>query len=46
MVLLTDGENPIEVEDWQATARKMNDLAVGLTIVYVAAYKVLSYKLI
>lgn len=46
IVLLTDGENPIEVEDWQATARKMNDLAVGLTIVYVAAYKALSYKLI
>ena len=45
MVLLTDGENPIEVEDWQATARKMNDLAVGLTIVYVTAYKVLSCKL-
>jgi ATP-dependent DNA helicase 2 subunit 2 len=35
IVLLTDGESPIEVEDWQATARKMNELDISLTIVYV-----------
>lgn len=34
IVLLTDGENPMEIEDWEATAKKMNSLNVGLTIVY------------
>ncbi|OBZ80021.1 ATP-dependent DNA helicase II subunit 2 [Grifola frondosa] len=33
MVLLTDGENPIEVEDWEATVKKMNALETSLTIV-------------
>lgn len=32
MVLLTDGENPIEVEDWEATAKKMNTLGLRLTV--------------
>ncbi|KAI0770992.1 SPOC domain-like protein [Trametes elegans] len=31
--ILTDGENPIEVEDWEATVKRMNDLNVHLTIV-------------
>ncbi|TCD60796.1 ATP-dependent DNA helicase II subunit 2 [Steccherinum ochraceum] len=33
MVLLTDGRNPIEIEDWEATAGKMNDLSIHLIIV-------------
>ncbi|THG94528.1 hypothetical protein EW026_g6962 [Hermanssonia centrifuga] len=33
MVLLTDGENPIEVEDWEETAKKMNLLGVRLSII-------------
>ncbi|KAI0344219.1 SPOC domain-like protein [Trametopsis cervina] len=33
MVLLTDGESPIEIEDWEATAGKMNDLKIRFTIV-------------
>ncbi|KAH9855805.1 SPOC domain-like protein [Lenzites betulinus] len=31
--ILTDGENPMEVEDWEATASKMNSLGVQLTVV-------------
>jgi ATP-dependent DNA helicase 2 subunit 2 len=37
VVLLTDGENPMEVEDWEATAHKMNQLNVSLTIACVTA---------
>ncbi|KAG6845292.1 hypothetical protein H0H87_011443 [Tephrocybe sp. NHM501043] len=33
IVLVTDGESPIEIEDWEATVEKMNSLNVGLTIV-------------
>ncbi|KAA1468434.1 SPOC domain-like protein [Dentipellis sp. KUC8613] len=33
VVLLTDGESPIEIEDWKATVKKMQALDVGLTIV-------------
>ncbi|KAI0063150.1 SPOC domain-like protein [Artomyces pyxidatus] len=33
MVLLTDGENPMEVEDWEATVKKMRSLDIQLTIV-------------
>jgi ATP-dependent DNA helicase 2 subunit 2 len=36
MVLLTDAENPIEVEDWEVTVQKMNDVKVRFTIVYVS----------
>ncbi len=35
IVILTDGENPMEVEDWEATVKKMNDLNIGLTVVCV-----------
>ena len=35
IVLITDGENPIEVEDWEATAKKMNSLNLGFTLVSV-----------
>ncbi len=33
IVLLTDGESPMEVEDWEATVQKMNALNVSLTVV-------------
>ena len=36
IVLVTDGENPIEIEDWEITVNKMSSLNIGLTIVYVA----------
>lgn len=36
MVLLTDGENPIEIGDWEAIAKKLNSFNVRITIVYVA----------
>jgi ATP-dependent DNA helicase 2 subunit 2 len=35
IVLLTDGENHIEIEDWEATVKKMKALNVHLTIMYV-----------
>ena len=35
IVLLTDGENPIEIEDWEATVSKMQDLNIGFTVMYV-----------
>lgn len=37
IILVTDGENPIEVEDWEATVEKMNSLNIALTVVYVRA---------
>ncbi|EGN94087.1 hypothetical protein SERLA73DRAFT_63055, partial [Serpula lacrymans var. lacrymans S7.3] len=33
IVLLTDGENPIEIEDWEATVQKMDSLSIALTVV-------------
>ncbi|KAI0089844.1 SPOC like C-terminal domain-containing protein [Irpex rosettiformis] len=33
MVLLTDGDNPIEVEDWEATTEKMNTVKLRFTLV-------------
>ncbi|GBE78688.1 ATP-dependent DNA helicase II subunit 2 [Sparassis crispa] len=33
IVLLTDGENPIEIEDWETTAKKMNSLDIRFTVV-------------
>jgi ATP-dependent DNA helicase 2 subunit 2 len=33
IVITTDGENPIEIEDWQASVKKMNALDIGMTIV-------------
>ena len=35
IVLLTDGENPIELEDWEVAIDKMNDLKIRLAVVYV-----------
>ena len=35
IILVTDGENPIEIEDWDATVKKLNDLDITLTIVCV-----------
>ncbi|KAK0232849.1 SPOC domain-like protein [Armillaria fumosa] len=33
IILVTDGENPIEIEDWDATVKKLNGLDIALTIV-------------
>ncbi|KAF8640795.1 hypothetical protein AX17_000444 [Amanita inopinata Kibby_2008] len=33
IVLITDGETPMEVEDWEAVSKKMNALDISLTIV-------------
>ncbi|KAF9014914.1 SPOC like C-terminal domain-containing protein [Cyathus striatus] len=33
IVIITDAENPIEVEDWEATVRKMDAFDISLTIV-------------
>ncbi|KAF9480417.1 SPOC domain-like protein [Pholiota conissans] len=33
IILVTDAESPIELEDWEATAKKMNQLNVSLTVV-------------
>lgn len=33
IVLLTNGENPIETEDWEAIVRKMKELDIILTVV-------------
>ncbi|EJD04469.1 SPOC domain-like protein [Fomitiporia mediterranea MF3/22] len=33
LVVLTDGENPIEVEDWDVTVKKINDLQIATTII-------------
>jgi ATP-dependent DNA helicase 2 subunit 2 len=37
IILITDGENHIEVEDWEATVKKMEELNINLTIMYVFA---------
>ena len=36
MVLVTDGENPMEIEDWEATVSKMNDLDIQMSIMWVS----------
>ncbi|KAE9397612.1 SPOC domain-like protein [Gymnopus androsaceus JB14] len=33
VILVTDGEGPMEIEDWEATVQKMNELNVGFTVV-------------
>ncbi|KAF8519214.1 SPOC domain-like protein [Gautieria morchelliformis] len=33
MVLLTDAENPMEIEDWETTVKKMNDLEIQTSII-------------
>ncbi|KAJ4465497.1 SPOC domain-like protein [Lentinula edodes] len=33
VILVTDGEGPIELEDWEATANKLNELSIALTVV-------------
>ncbi|KAJ1310918.1 hypothetical protein OPQ81_009430 [Rhizoctonia solani] len=33
MVLVTDGETPLEIEDWEATTEKINELAINMTII-------------
>jgi len=36
VVLITDGESPIEVEDWEVTVKRMDELNIDLKVVYVA----------
>jgi ATP-dependent DNA helicase 2 subunit 2 len=38
ITLITDGENPIEIEDWEATVKKMDELSIGLTIMWVLTH--------
>ncbi|KIJ59827.1 hypothetical protein HYDPIDRAFT_118081 [Hydnomerulius pinastri MD-312] len=33
VVIVTDGESPIEIEDWEATVKKMAGLNIALTVV-------------
>ncbi|KAG8758277.1 ATP-dependent DNA helicase II subunit 2 [Ceratobasidium sp. 423] len=33
MVLVTDAETPLEIEDWEATVDKINELAINTTII-------------
>lgn len=35
IILLTDGESPIQIEDWKLTTKKMNDHDISLLIMYV-----------
>jgi ATP-dependent DNA helicase 2 subunit 2 len=35
IIIVTDGESPIEIEDWELTVKKMDSLNVGLTVVFV-----------
>ncbi|KAG6902972.1 hypothetical protein C0995_008545 [Termitomyces sp. Mi166 len=37
IVLVTDGEGPIELEDWEVTVQKMNSLNISMTIVSVVS---------
>ena len=36
IVLVTDGQSEIELEDWEATVDKMNDLDIRFTVVLVS----------
>ncbi|KAJ3563470.1 hypothetical protein NP233_g8920 [Leucocoprinus birnbaumii] len=33
IVLLTNAESPLELEDWEATVKKMDDLGISLTVI-------------
>ncbi|KDQ17714.1 hypothetical protein BOTBODRAFT_155793 [Botryobasidium botryosum FD-172 SS1] len=33
MVVVTDGETPMELDDWEATTQKMNELEIGTAII-------------
>ncbi|OJA12521.1 hypothetical protein AZE42_07151 [Rhizopogon vesiculosus] len=33
IIIVTDGESPIEIEDWEATVKKMNALDISLTVI-------------
>lgn len=32
MVLVTDAETPLQIDDWEATVEKINELAINTTI--------------
>lgn len=38
IIIVTDAESPIEIEDWEATVEKMNNLDIQLTVVYALVY--------
>lgn len=42
IVLVTDGESPIEVEDWEATVAKMDALDISLTLMFVLLLTIVS----
>ncbi|KAG2345381.1 SPOC domain-like protein [Suillus weaverae] len=33
IVIVTDGQSPMEIEDWEATVKKMNSNAISLTVI-------------
>ncbi|KAG1738615.1 SPOC domain-like protein [Suillus paluster] len=33
IVIITDGQSPMEIEDWEATVKKMNALNIALTVI-------------
>ncbi|KAG1825465.1 SPOC like C-terminal domain-containing protein [Suillus subaureus] len=33
IVIVTDGQSPMEIEDWEATVKKMNSVAISLTVI-------------
>ena len=45
VVLITDAESPIEIEDWEATVKKMDSLDISLTIMYARPVEFLSVNL-
>ena len=48
-MLVTNGESPIEMEDWEAVIKKMNALDISLTIMYVplhySAYTIHKFRI-
>jgi hypothetical protein len=38
MVILTDAENPMEIEDWETTVKKMNDLEIQTSIMCASTF--------
>jgi ATP-dependent DNA helicase 2 subunit 2 len=45
VVLVTDAESPIEIEDWEVTVKKMDSLNISLTVVYACPSGFLSVNL-
>lgn len=45
VVLVTDAESPIEIEDWEATVKKMDSLNISLTVMYARPAEFMSVNL-